>query len=71
MSFASITRNSDFIDALFKHLVDESSSISAEVRESWLLEIAAYRSPFEWIDGPLVQAMRNGDIILIDEINLA
>ena len=30
-----------------------------------------FASPFEWSDGPLVQAMQNGDAILIDEINLA
>jgi midasin len=30
-----------------------------------------FTSPFEWSDGPLVQAMQNGDAILIDEINLA
>ena len=29
------------------------------------------RTPFEWADGPLVRAMRQGDIILIDELNLA
>lgn len=28
-------------------------------------------APFEWVDGPLVVAMRQGDIILIDELNLA
>lgn len=28
-------------------------------------------SLFEWVDGPLVAAMRHGDIILIDELNLA
>lgn len=28
------------------------------------------RAPFEWVDGPLVQAMRAGDMILIDEFNL-
>ena len=32
---------------------------------------AAARAPFEWVDGPLVTAMRRGDIILIDELNLA
>lgn len=31
----------------------------------------AARAPFQWVDGPLVTAMRNGDIILIDELNLA
>jgi midasin len=29
------------------------------------------RAPFVWADGPLVTAMRRGDMILIDEINLA
>ena len=32
---------------------------------------AVARAPFEWADGPLVTAMRQGDIILIDELNLA
>ena len=31
----------------------------------------AARMPFEWVDGPLVTAMRQGDILLIDELNLA
>lgn len=29
------------------------------------------RAPFEWVDGPLVEAMRHGDVLLIDEVNLA
>ncbi|TFK40741.1 midasin nuclear AAA ATPase [Crucibulum laeve] len=29
------------------------------------------QSIFEWHDGPLVQAMRNGDVFLLDEISLA
>ena len=29
------------------------------------------RAPFGWEDGPLVTAMRRGDMILIDELNLA
>lgn len=32
---------------------------------------AAASAPFEWVDGLLVEAMRHGDIILIDELNLA
>lgn len=32
---------------------------------------AAARVPFQWVDGPLVTAMRRGDMILVDEINLA
>ena len=32
---------------------------------------AAASAPFEWVDGPLVTAMRQGGMILIDELNLA
>ncbi len=32
---------------------------------------ATVRAPFAWEDGPLVTAMRRGDMILIDELNLA
>lgn len=45
--------------------------IDGETRSSWLKEIAAYHAPFEWVDGPLIHAMRDGDILLIDELNLA
>lgn len=45
--------------------------IDEETRKSWLEKIAAYHAPFEWVDGPLIHAMRNGDILLIDELNLA
>lgn len=33
--------------------------------------IADARVPFRWVDGPVVQAMKNGDIVLVDELNLA
>lgn len=33
--------------------------------------LAKYRALFEWVDGPLTLAMKEGDIILIDELNLA
>ena len=29
------------------------------------------RAPFEWADGPLVKAMRAGEVLLLDEISLA
>ena len=32
---------------------------------------ATARAPFAWHDGPLLSAMRGGDMILVDEINLA
>ncbi|TMW64993.1 hypothetical protein Poli38472_009160 [Pythium oligandrum] len=30
-----------------------------------------YQSIFEWSDGPLVESMKKGDLILVDEVNLA
>ncbi|GLE05581.1 hypothetical protein PINS_up014613 [Pythium insidiosum] len=30
-----------------------------------------YQSIFEWCDGPLVESMKKGDLILVDEVNLA
>lgn len=30
-----------------------------------------HQSIFEWVDGPLVESMKNGDLILVDEVNLA
>lgn len=30
-----------------------------------------YQSIFEWVDGPLVESMKHGDLILVDEVNLA
>lgn len=35
------------------------------------MAVVTARAPFQWVDGPLVTAMRQGDIILIDELNLA
>ncbi|EMS12723.1 midasin, putative [Entamoeba histolytica HM-3:IMSS] len=33
--------------------------------------ISEYRTLFKWYDGPLIEAMKNGDMFLIDEINMA
>lgn len=51
-------------------IADNFVEVEAAVAE---LQSAAAdaRRPFAWVDGPLVMAMRQGDIILIDELNLA
>jgi len=47
--------------------VPGAAEAAAAVKES----AARARAPFEWVDGPLVEAMRAGDMILVDELNLA
>jgi midasin len=55
-------------DNVLTEIVDRlSSDLNQFVRTGW----SRYRSLFEWHDGPLVQAMKAGDIFLLDEINLA
>lgn len=39
--------------------------------EAMMAAAKQVRAPFVWADGPLVTAMREGDCLLIDEINLA
>lgn len=48
--------------------VKEELTALSQAMESFL---AKYRAPFEWVDGPLILAMKLGDILLIDELNLA
>lgn len=53
------------------HMDSFRGGMDEQTRKSLLDDIASYHAPFEWVDGPLVTAMRNGDILLIDELNLA
>ena len=52
----------------------KSSSLtlaSAQALQDVLLKFRRLSSMFEWYDGPLIQAMVNGGIFLLDEISLA
>ena len=44
---------------------------SARVFQDAMLKFRKLSAMFEWHDGPLIQAMVNGDIFLLDEISLA
>jgi glutathione S-transferase len=46
-------------------------STAQELQQQLRALLAQYTALFAWYDGPLVQAMRNGDMLLIDEISLA
>lgn len=50
--------------------VDSLEELRRAVVEA-ISAVVTARAPFQWVDGPLVTAMRQGDIILIDELNLA
>ena len=58
----------DQISVLLK--MDLDASLEAALRESQK-NLLASESLFEWHDGPLIRAMRGGDIFLLDEISLA
>src|SRR5262249_9083690 len=65
------------LDTLVSALGDSakhSNNLDAQSR-SRVLEVRGnllhLQAIFEWHDGPLVQAMRNGDVFLLDEISLA
>ncbi|GKY98789.1 hypothetical protein MPSEU_000835100 [Mayamaea pseudoterrestris] len=47
--------------------MDTTMAIVDEIHEL----ISRYNSLFEWSDGPLVEAMKQGDFLLLDEISLA
>jgi len=59
--------NSDCSDNLSEDFVDSIAAISTEIDDLG----KRYRSLFEWSDGPLVKAMKSGQLMLLDEMSLA
>ncbi|POY75159.1 hypothetical protein BMF94_1791 [Rhodotorula taiwanensis] len=57
----------DAIAAVEEHARAAEGSAAASLAD----RMRATTALFEWHDGPLVQAMRGGDLILLDEISLA
>ncbi|KAH9415304.1 AAA ATPase midasin [Dermatophagoides pteronyssinus] len=53
------------------HMNTESSDFLGSLRPNRNACIEQNEMLFEWIDGPLVMAMKNGDYFLVDEISLA
>jgi midasin len=45
--------------------------VCCECRHYFCFQNAESARLFEWIDGPLIEAMRRGDLFLADEISLA
>jgi midasin len=63
--------DSKVIQRIKDFLQSESNVLPDNIRHIVLQDIASFHAPFEWIDGPLIDAMKNGDILLLDELNLA
>ncbi|KAJ4482340.1 midasin nuclear AAA ATPase [Lentinula aciculospora] len=47
------------------------SSATRNMLDELRIKIITSKAIFEWHDGPLIDAMRNGDVFLLDEISLA
>lgn len=48
----------------------DDSALEIELASLMALDVRT-KGLFEWVDGPLVTAMRNGEMILLDELSLA
>ncbi|RYH29633.1 hypothetical protein EON65_07835 [archaeon] len=70
---------SDIEDApmlqLCQYLVDVRDQVTSATLHQKIYQISAlalrFKSLFEWVNGPLIDAMKSGDFFLLDEINLA
>jgi len=49
----------------------DSGDEMARIRSKLSFHVTNYFAPFEWVDGPLVEAMKTGKMILLDEMSLA
>jgi midasin len=49
----------------------KEDGIDVEEIKTFQREIKAFTALFEWSDGPLVHAMNQGDLLLLDEVSLA
>lgn len=67
--------DADSLVSLFQKTVKGLSEEQLEAEKDLVseveLNIKNSKALFEWVDGPLVQAMKSGDFFLLDEISLA
>ena len=70
----SITELQELVAKAKSQVMSTSGKVKKQllqVAQAIEANLGAYRAPFEWVDGPLIAAMKQGDILLIDELNLA
>jgi midasin len=71
-SAQDLSLEEESLDALilkFEQL--EASTVHDQILSDTRISIARHKSLFEWVDGILVRAMKNGQHFLLDEISLA
>lgn len=61
-------KNDSVIGAAF---TPQDVDILVKIRDNMVMLYQKWRAIFLWQDGPLVEAMRAGNIVLVDEISLA
>ncbi|KAK1228082.1 AAA ATPase midasin [Marasmius sp. AFHP31] len=66
---SSLASGESLLDEILRSVsVEDSARAQAQALQH---KLARVQSIFEWHDGPLVEAMRKGDVFLLDEISLA
>lgn len=64
----------DALDGMLSSILKDPSRLDIHARtslEGIRSRLLGFHSIFEWHDGPLIEAMNNGDVFLLDEISLA
>ena len=68
---AAVTKHAQHQQGDGAEAAQQQADALGQAAEAVCAAVAGVRAPFEWVDGPLVEAMRRGDILLVDELNLA
>lgn len=64
--------SSKFVDYQMNHLISEWINVNQDIQQLRKQQKNAESAlAFRFVEGTLVQALRNGDWVLLDEINLA
>lgn len=75
----TMAQGANLADLLYKYERVRSSMLKREEGKEKISNLVEeidnlrrrHQSIFEWVDGPLVDSMKNGDLLLVDEVNLA
>ena len=67
---SGVPNNAASLLTAMDHLV-KSQLVSPNKAEDMKQRLQRINGMFEWHDGPLVESMKNGDVLLLDEISLA